>query len=122
MSAGHPSKDMIDSRPMSSSPAAAQTKVPTSGTILFTRGVPPPEAFPIDQIAECFDAALHADPAIVLQYGHQPGYPPLRQMVAAEYGITDRETLIANGSLQLQELAATSLVHPGMSVLTKQPS
>ena len=38
-------------------------------TIVFTRGVPPPEAFPTEQLAECFDAALRGDTAVVLQYG-----------------------------------------------------
>ncbi|HMO59477.1 MAG TPA: PLP-dependent aminotransferase family protein, partial [Roseiflexaceae bacterium] len=68
-------------------------------TIVFTRGVPPPEAFPTDQLAECFTAALTADPAIVLQYGQQPGYPPLRELLAAEYGVAANQILVANGSL-----------------------
>ena len=51
-------------------------------TIVFTRGVPPPEAFPTDQLAACFDAALRGDTAVVLQYGQQPGYAPLRRLLA----------------------------------------
>src|SRR5262245_3262784 len=93
-----------------------------SETIVFTRGVPPPEAFPTEQLAECFEAALAADPAIVLQYGQQQGYAPLRSLLAAEYGVSDREVMIGNGSLQLQDLVAAQLVTPGASVLTEQPS
>jgi DNA-binding transcriptional MocR family regulator len=91
-------------------------------SIIFTRGVPPPEAFPTEQLAECFADALAADPAVVLQYGQQPGYPPLRRQLAAEYGISDTEILVANGSLQLQDLIAAELVRPGAIVLTEQPS
>lgn len=90
--------------------------------IIFTRGVPPPEAFPTEQLAECFAAALQADPAIVLQYGQQPGYGPLRRLLATEYGAQENQVLIANGSLQLQDLLAAHLVKPGMTVLTEQPS
>ncbi|MFO7170952.1 MAG: PLP-dependent aminotransferase family protein [Chloroflexota bacterium] len=94
----------------------------TNETIVFTRGVPPPEAFPVEQLAACFEAAVRANPAVVLQYGQQPGYPPLRQLLAAEYGVSEREVLVANGSLQLQDLLAAHLVQPGMTVLTEQPS
>jgi 2-aminoadipate transaminase len=94
----------------------------TTETIVFTRGVPPPEAFPTERIAECFAAAVQNDPAIVLQYGQQPGYPPLRALLAAEHGVSEREVLVANGSLQLQDLLAAHLVRPGATVLTEQPS
>lgn len=91
-------------------------------TIVFTRGVPPPEAFPTDELAQCFDAALHNDTAVVLQYGQQPGYPALRRQLAEEYGVADNEILIGNGSLQLQDLVSATLIKPGDTVLTEQPS
>jgi 2-aminoadipate transaminase len=94
----------------------------TTDTIVFTRGVPPPEAFPTEQLAECFADAIAADPAVVLQYGQQPGYPALRKLLAAEYAVGDNQVLVANGSLQLQDLIAAQLVVPGASVLTEQPS
>jgi DNA-binding transcriptional MocR family regulator len=93
-----------------------------SETIVFTRGVPPPEAFPADQLAECFEAALRGDTAVVLQYGQQPGYGPLRSLLAEEFGVSDREVMIAGGSLQLQDLVSAHLIKPGATVLTEQPS
>ncbi|NWG21912.1 MAG: PLP-dependent aminotransferase family protein [Chloroflexi bacterium] len=90
-------------------------------TIVFTRGVPPPEAFPVAQLAECVAAAIQSDPAVVLQYGQQQGYAPLRALLAAEYGVPENEVMVANGSLQLQDLLAAHLVRPGMTVLTEQP-
>jgi DNA-binding transcriptional MocR family regulator len=73
-------------------------------------------------LAECLSAAVSADPAIVLQYGQQQGYQPLRSVLAREYGVSEREILIGNGSLQLQDLVAAQLVAPGATVLTEQPS
>jgi DNA-binding transcriptional MocR family regulator len=93
-----------------------------SETIVFTRGVPPPEAFPTEQLAECFDAALHSDTAVVLQYGQQPGYAPLRSLLAEEFGVSEREVMVSGGSLQLQDLVSAQLIKPGATVLTEQPS
>jgi 2-aminoadipate transaminase len=93
-----------------------------SDQIVFTRGVPPPEAFPTEELSECFDAAIRNDTAIVLQYGQQPGYAPLRSELAREYGVSDAEILVGNGSLQLQDLVSAYLIGPGMSVYTEQPS
>jgi 2-aminoadipate transaminase len=90
--------------------------------IVFTRGVPPPEAFPTDELSACFDAAIRDDPATVLQYGQQPGYAPLRRELAKEYGVSESEILIGNGSLHLQDLVSAHLVSPGMAVFTEQPS
>src|SRR5918995_2373443 len=90
--------------------------------IVFTRGVPPPEAFPTDELRECFDAAIRDNPRVVLQYGQQPGYAPLRRELAGEYGVSEDEILIGNGSLQLQDLVTAHLVRPGLAVFTEQPS
>src|ERR671917_2505854 len=90
--------------------------------IFFTRGVPPPEAFPADELSACFEAAIRDDAPVVLQYGHQPGYAPLRQELAREYAVSESEILIGNGSLHLQDLLSAHLVGPGMAVFTEQPS
>ena len=93
-----------------------------SDTIVFTRGVPPPEAFPTEELSDCFEAALKGDAAVVLQYGQQPGYAPLRGELAREFGVSEEEVLVGNGSLQLQDLISAHLIGPGMSVLTEQTS
>jgi 2-aminoadipate transaminase len=90
--------------------------------IVFTRGVPPPEAFPTEELGTCFDAAVRVNPDVVLQYGQQPGYAPLREELAGEYGVSPQEILIGNGSLQLQDLVSSYLVRPGAAVYTEQPS
>jgi 2-aminoadipate transaminase len=90
--------------------------------IVFTRGVPPPEAFPTEDLGACFDAAIRENPDVVLQYGQQPGYAPLREELAGEYGVSPGEILIGNGSLQLQDLVSSYLVGSGAAVYTEQPS
>src|ERR687885_1964313 len=93
-----------------------------SEKIVFTRGVPPPEAFPTEELGECFDAAIRDDAAVVLQYGQQPGYAALRRELSKEYGVSDEEVLVGNGSLHLQDLVSAHLVRPEMAVFTEQPS
>ena len=90
--------------------------------IVFTRGVPPPVAFPTEELGTCFEAAIREDPDVVLQYGQQPGYAPLREVLAEEYGVSPQEILIGNGSLQLQDLVSSYLIGPGAAVYTEQPS
>ena len=90
--------------------------------IVFTRGVPPPEAFPTDELSACFDAVIRDDAPVVLQYGQQPGYAPLREELAREYAVSDSEILIGNGSLHLLDLASAHLVRVGRAVFTEQPS
>ena len=91
-------------------------------TITLTRGVPPTEAFPVKELSICFDAALEADPGVVLQYGQQSGYPALRQQLAAEFGVDVKQVLVGNGSLHLQDLVSAYLIKPGHAVFTEQPS
>jgi DNA-binding transcriptional MocR family regulator len=65
---------------------------------------------------------VREDASIVLQYGQQRGYAPLREELAAEYGVSPAEILVGNGSLQLQDLVSSSLIRPGAVVYTEQPS
>ncbi len=91
--------------------------------ILFTRGVPAVEALPAKLLGECFQNVLSApDGWSVLQYGHNGGYLPLRQLVAGQYGVGENEVLVGNGSLHLQDLLSALLIRPCDVVLTEQPS
>jgi 2-aminoadipate transaminase len=96
--------------------------VNVADTIVFTRGVPPPEAFPTEELGACLDAAVRENPDVVLQYGQQPGYAPLREELAGEYGVSPQQILIGNGSLQLQDLVSSYLFKPCAAVYTEQPS
>lgn len=91
-------------------------------TIVFTRGVPPSEALPARLIGECMLAALENDGPTILQYGNIGGYPALRRMLAEDFGVSENEVLISNGSLHLQDLFAATVIKPGDVVLVEQPS
>src|SRR4029450_3261360 len=88
----------------------------------FTRGVPPPEAFPTEELGACFEVAVRENPEVVVQYGQQQGYTPRREARAGGYVVALQEILIGNGSLQLQDLVSSYLVKPGATVYTEQPS
>ncbi len=94
-----------------------------SEQILFTRGVPAVEALPNTLLSECMQAVLEgADGKTILQYGHNGGYLPLRQMLREQYGVAVEQVLVGNGSLHLQDLLAALLVKAGDAVFVEQPS
>ncbi|OJV88822.1 MAG: aspartate aminotransferase [Chloroflexi bacterium 54-19] len=90
--------------------------------IALTRGVPAEEALPAAKIGEALEAALQKNGPVILQYGNIGGYPPLRQYLAEQYKVNPNEILIGNGSLHLQDLFAGTVIKPGDTVLTEQPS
>lgn len=91
--------------------------------ILFTRGVPAAEALPAKLIGDCLHTVLSGpDAKVVLQYGHNGGYLPLRKLIGEQYGLTENEVIIGNGSLHLQDLLAALFLKPGDTVLVEQPS
>lgn len=95
----------------------------TSKAISFTRGVPALEALPTTLMSECLQAVFAGpDGKTVLQYGHNGGYLPLRQLIAEQYSVEPDQVLIGNGSLHLQDLLTAQLVKPGDVVFTEQPS
>jgi 2-aminoadipate transaminase len=94
-----------------------------SEQILFTRGVPAIEALPNKLISECLQAVLEGpDARNILQYGHFGGYLPLRKMLGEQYGAAPEQVLVGNGSLHLQDLLSSMLIHTGDVVFVEQPS
>jgi 2-aminoadipate transaminase len=94
-----------------------------SEQILFTRGVPAIEALPNKLISECMQAVLEGpDARNILQYGHNSGYLPLRKMLGEQYSVAPEQVLVGNGSLHLQDLLSSMLIHTGDVVFVEQPS
>ena len=69
-------------------------------TISFARGIPAPECLPVEELADCAQAALERDGATVLSYGSSAGYAPLRNWIAERHGVDPARVLVTNGSLQ----------------------
>jgi 2-aminoadipate transaminase len=95
----------------------------SSEQILFTRGVPAVEALPNELLSECMQAVLTGpDAKTILQYGHNGGYLPLRQLLSQQYHVSPDQVLVGNGSLHLQDIFTGLLVKPGDVVFVEQPS
>lgn len=91
-------------------------------TISFARGAPCPEALASELIADCARAALADDGVRVLSYGTGQGYPPLRELLAAEHGASPDEVLVTNGSLQGFVFLLETLLEPGDLVAVEAPT
>jgi 2-aminoadipate transaminase len=91
-------------------------------TINFTRGIPAPDSFPIEEIVEAATAALCSAGRAMLQYGPALGYQPLREWLAEWQGVPLERVLTGNGSLQLIEFLSLALLKPGDVVFTEVPT
>jgi DNA-binding transcriptional MocR family regulator len=91
-------------------------------SISFARGAPCPEALSGDLIAACTRDALAGDAVRILSYGTGQGYPPLRELLAAEHGATADQVLVTNGSLQGFVFLLETLLSPGDLVAVESPT
>jgi 2-aminoadipate transaminase len=73
--------------------------VPTLGTISFARGVPSPEMFPAELLAEAASLAAREDAAVAFNYGSAGGYEPLRELLAENHACDPAAVLLTPGSL-----------------------
>ena len=56
-------------------------------TISFARGIPGPDLLPVDELADCAQAALRDDGRTILSYGSTLGYQPLREWIGDRHGV-----------------------------------
>ena len=73
--------------------------IPDPGVISFSRGVPSPDMFPVEQLAECARRAVVEHRRVALNYGVPGGFEPLREWIAARHGVTADRVLVTPGSL-----------------------
>jgi DNA-binding transcriptional MocR family regulator len=90
--------------------------------IAFNRGVPPPESFPLKQLAECGQHVIMKEGHGVLQYGSAFGYEPLREWIAAHHSVSTDQVIVGQGSLQLLDHLARAWLAPGDMVFIEQPT
>ena len=96
--------------------------------ISFGGGLPAPELFPTEEIAECTAEVMRDVGPQALQYSVTDGIPELRSWVAARLsrhtGATfdPHETLIVNGSQQGLDLLGKIFIDPGDHVVLENPS
>ena len=90
-------------------------------TISFARGIPPVEALPIEELADCARAAIQRDGANVLNYGPVGGYGPLREWIAERHGVEPARILVTNGSLEGLNLVFAHFAERGR-ILVEAPT
>src|SRR5207244_670214 len=90
-------------------------------------GVPSPETFPAERIAEIASRVIRENRAVSLQYGPTRGLPRLCDFVAGvcrSRGIDcdSGDVLMTTGSQQALDLIAHTLLDPGDVVLVELPT
>lgn len=95
--------------------------------ISFAGGVPSPETFPAERIAEIAARVIRENRAVALQYGPTRGLPRLCDFVAGvcrSRGIdcTAADVLMTTGSQQALDLIAHTILDPGDVVLVELPT
>ncbi|MFT3769142.1 MAG: PLP-dependent aminotransferase family protein [Minicystis sp.] len=93
----------------------------------FAGGLPAPELFPVEAIAEAYAEALAQEGRAALQYSTTEGHGPLREWVCARLArrgmrVDTDQVLITNGSQQGIDLVARILLDPGDVVAVESPS
>jgi len=79
-----------------------------------------PDLLPLEELADCAQAALARDGKTILSYGPGAGYTPLRELIGEWFGVHPSRVLVTNGHLQGLALLAARLL-PGRSVLAEYP-
>jgi len=97
------------------------------GIINLAGGLPSPQTFPIEAIAQATQKVMTQDGQGALQYAASEGYGPLREWVAADLrqqGLTVQaaQVLITTGSQQGLDLVAKVLIDAGAKVLVERPT
>jgi 2-aminoadipate transaminase len=96
--------------------------------INFAGGMPAPDLFPVDELAECADIVYRESGRIALQYQGTEGYLPLREKLAkrmkrtAGIECTVDEVITTNGSQQGIDFAGKVFLDEGDIVLTESPT
>jgi 2-aminoadipate transaminase len=93
----------------------------------FAGGLPAPELFPVDAIAEAHAQVLAEDGRAALQYGVTEGFVPLRAWISsrlASRGVraSVERILVTTGSQQGIDLVSKILLDPGDVVAVENPS
>jgi 2-aminoadipate transaminase len=95
--------------------------------ISFAGGVPNPDTFPADRIAEIASRVVRERRAVALQYGPTRGLPRLCEFIAQlcrgrRIACTADDVIVTTGSQQALDLIAHTLLDPGDVVLVELPT
>ncbi len=93
----------------------------------FAGGLPAPELFPLEAIAQAHAEVFAEEGQAALQYSTTEGYKPLREWIRAHMArqgveAAMEQVLVTNGSQQGIDLVAKALLDPGDVVVVENPS
>lgn len=95
--------------------------------ISFAGGLPNPDFFPVQAVAEATQQVLKESGRDALQYSTSEGYGPLREYIASRYrqkwgwDVDPAQIIITNGSQQGIDLVGKVFLNQGDSVLLERP-
>lgn len=96
--------------------------------ISFAGGLPAPELFPTESLADLAAVLLRQKGTIALQYSPSEGYPPLREKIAKRMNrvwktsLAPEDILITTGSQQGLDLTGKLFLDEGDAILCESPS
>jgi 2-aminoadipate transaminase len=94
----------------------------TEPMIKLTRGVPPAESFPKDELAQVTADVIAEYGDVILQYGPSSGFAPLRELIASERGAEADQVVVGQGSLNLLDLYTRKVVRHRDIVYVELPT
>lgn len=95
--------------------------------ISFAGGLPSPELFPVEEMAEAAAWVLAENGRSALQYSTTEGFLPLREWIANRYfqrfglRVSPDEIVITTGSQQCLDLLGKILINPGDRLIIERP-
>ncbi len=95
--------------------------LPAPGVISLARGIPAPETFPVEELAQCSARALERHGQVVLNYGDPQGFGPLCEWLAERHGVTPEQILITPGSIMGLSFVSRALLEGSRRVAVEAP-
>ena len=97
------------------------------GMISLAGGIPAPESFPLELIAELNDRVLSTYAADALQYGLTEGFPPLREALAERLAVKGipvgpEDVLVTSGSQGVLDALGKTLITPRDRIAVESPT
>jgi 2-aminoadipate transaminase len=93
-----------------------------SNVVSFAGGLPAPNLFPKERIAQAAQKVIRDQPGQAFQYGTTEGYAPLREWVAEGLKVAAEQVQIVSGSQQGLDMVAKIFLDPADKIVVAEPT